>query len=164
MSFCFMSMHAFLTDIPATTSVSDARRSGVCVKCGSIKVSGKYSCCARGGSWFKKCGDVGDTKLDHTWTEGIQACKSFGNSDTYKPPIRFMVHLGGITYPLNTTQSRNATKQHATIGRAGSMSNEFSASSKDRFELAKVAVYIFGLFVSSHLTFIRSNEGAADAE
>ena len=48
----------------------------VCPKCGTVKKSGKRSCCARGGGWFKNCGDVGDTKFDHTWAEGIQACKS----------------------------------------------------------------------------------------
>ena len=50
--------------------------SPVCLECGTIKKSGKRSCCARGGAWFKNCGDVGDTKSDHTWAEGIQACKS----------------------------------------------------------------------------------------
>ena len=48
----------------------------VCPKCGTVKKSGKRSCCARGGGWFKNCGDVGDMKFDHTWAEGIQACKS----------------------------------------------------------------------------------------
>ena len=49
----------------------------LCPKCGAIKKSGERerSCCARGGAWFKNCGDVGDTKFDHTWAEGIQACK-----------------------------------------------------------------------------------------
>ena len=32
------------------------------------------SCCGRGGSWFKNCGG-GNTKLQHTWYEGIRACK-----------------------------------------------------------------------------------------
>ena len=47
----------------------------VCRKCGIIKQSGKLSCCARGGAWFKKCGDAGDSNFEHTWVEGIQACK-----------------------------------------------------------------------------------------
>ena len=46
-----------------------------CSKCGTIPKSGKMSCCARGGSWFKNCGGAGNTKLQHTWYEGIQACK-----------------------------------------------------------------------------------------
>ena len=34
--------------------------------------------CARvttGASWFKNCGNDGNSKFDHTWTEGLQACK-----------------------------------------------------------------------------------------
>ena len=32
------------------------------------------SCCARGGSWFKTCGD--GQQSDHTWGEGIRACET----------------------------------------------------------------------------------------
>ena len=47
-----------------------------CPKCNITKKSGTLSCCARGGAWFKNCGDVGDTQFDHTWAEGIEACTS----------------------------------------------------------------------------------------
>ena len=40
--------------------------------------SGKMSCC----SWFNNCGAAGNTKLDRTWYEGMQACKSRGQSKT----------------------------------------------------------------------------------
>ena len=40
------------------------------------------SCCGRGGSWFKNCGSSGNTKLQHTWYEGIQACKARSQSKT----------------------------------------------------------------------------------
>ena len=46
-----------------------------CSKCGVSKKSGKLSCCARGGAWFKNCGDIGDSKFDHAWSEGMQACE-----------------------------------------------------------------------------------------
>merc|ERR1712203_897227 len=46
----------------------------VCPKCGTIAKSGKSSCCGRGGSWFKNCGSAGNTKLEHTWHEGMHAC------------------------------------------------------------------------------------------
>ena len=46
----------------------------LCPKCGTAK-SGQ-SCCGRGGSWFKKCGDSGDDNFEHTWFEGITACKT----------------------------------------------------------------------------------------
>ena len=48
----------------------------VCPVCGTSKKSGMLSCCARGGAWFNDCGDVGDTKFNHTWAEGMQTCKS----------------------------------------------------------------------------------------
>ncbi len=41
-----------------------------CPKCGTVKNSGKRSCCASGGAWIKKCGDAG---LEHTWIDGIEA-------------------------------------------------------------------------------------------
>ena len=40
------------------------------------KKYGKSSCCGRGGSWFGKCGSVGDANLGYTWYEGIRACKA----------------------------------------------------------------------------------------
>ena len=49
--------------------------STTCPKCGTAKKSKKLSCCAHGGAWYKNCGYEGDTKFDHTWTEGEQACK-----------------------------------------------------------------------------------------
>ena len=54
----------------------------VCPKCGTIAKSGKTSCCGRGGSWFRNCGGAGNTKLKHTWYEGIHGCKSRGRSKT----------------------------------------------------------------------------------
>ena len=73
--FCFKICFAD-TEHPVTTSLSLASGIGSrCVECGTTKKSGKLSCCARGGSWFKNCGDGGDSKFDHTWAEGIQACK-----------------------------------------------------------------------------------------
>ena len=47
-----------------------------CSECGTIKKSGKLSCCGRGGSWFGICRSDGNTNLGHTWYEGIQACKA----------------------------------------------------------------------------------------
>ena len=58
----------------AVTSAITARP--VCLKCGTIAKSGKISCCGHSGSWFGNCGGAGNDKFDHTWYEGIQACKS----------------------------------------------------------------------------------------
>ena len=58
-------------DTTTTTTISSE-----CPRCGTITKSGKMSCCGRGGSWVKSCGRAGKTKLQHTWYEGIQSCKS----------------------------------------------------------------------------------------
>merc|ERR1711959_126224 len=46
-----------------------------CPKCGKFKKSGRASCCAPGGSWFKDCGAAGNTKVNYKWTDGANACK-----------------------------------------------------------------------------------------
>ena len=50
--------------------------SSVCPKCGTIGKSGKSSCCGRGGSWYRNCGNAGNEKAGHTWYEGVQACNT----------------------------------------------------------------------------------------
>jgi len=57
---------------PRTTTIISSE----CPKCGNMEKSGKISCCGRGGSWFGNCASAGNTKLDHTWHEGVQACKA----------------------------------------------------------------------------------------
>ena len=66
-------MRTCVVYIPASTRTII---SAVCSKCGTIEKSRKASCCGRGGSWFRKCGASSNSKFDHTWSEGIQACKS----------------------------------------------------------------------------------------
>merc|ERR1719174_2628569 len=40
-----------------------------------FKKSSRVSCCAPGGDWYKNCGGVGNKHVDHSWSEGAQACK-----------------------------------------------------------------------------------------
>ena len=47
----------------------------LCPKCGAIQKSGRLSCCGHGGSWFENCGNARSANVDHTWVEGIWACK-----------------------------------------------------------------------------------------
>ena len=60
--------------VATTTTVSS-----VCPKCGIAK-SGKSSCCGRGGSWHTSCGSAYNTRLQHTWYEGLHACKAWARS------------------------------------------------------------------------------------
>jgi len=60
---------------PANPPAIPPSRTNICSECAILKKSGKSSCCAPGGSWYNNCGNVGDRSFDHTWVEGIQACR-----------------------------------------------------------------------------------------
>merc|ERR1712032_235797 len=47
-----------------------------CPKCGSFAKSGRVSCCAPGGSWYKNCGGATNKHADHRWFDGVEACKA----------------------------------------------------------------------------------------
>merc|ERR1712113_1138023 len=69
--------HRWIEGMEACSKPKQTTRiSSACSKCGTIKKSGKTSCCGRGGSWFRNCGGGGNSNLDHTWFEGIRACKT----------------------------------------------------------------------------------------
>ena len=46
-----------------------------CPKCGTFAKSGRKSCCAPGGAWFKNCGGARNKSVGHKWFEGVAACK-----------------------------------------------------------------------------------------
>ena len=64
-----------LAEAVKMTTASEVKINNGCSKCAILKHSGKLSCCSRGGTWFRNCGDAGDSKFDHTWSEGMEACK-----------------------------------------------------------------------------------------
>ena len=114
--------HIVPTEAPAKTRIS-AASDRQCVKCGTAKNSGKRSCCAHGGDWFKNCGDVGDTKFNHTWAEGIQVCKGLGHSESSETtPLRFMLrHVAATVCSLDATQVRNDTQSERSVCSPGGM-------------------------------------------
>ena len=121
---CGVNSHVVLTEAPARTRIStSAARGSGCAKCGTTKKSGKRSCCAHGGDWFKNCGDDGDTKFGHTWAEGIQVCKGFGTSVLGKTtPLRLMFrHEAATVCSLDTTQVRNDTPGETSMCSPGGM-------------------------------------------
>ena len=122
------------TPTMTTTSLSTPRLSDRCVKCGIYKKSGKRSCCARGGDWFKNCGDAGDTKFDHTWIEGVRACAGSASSLEVQSP------LGAIAYPLSTTQTGHGGENRTNIRHSGGVLDAGSTDSEGRLGLAKVVV------------------------
>ena len=122
--------------------------SSVCTKCGTTKKSGKRSCCARGGAWFKNCGDAGEVKFDHTWAEGVQVCKGFGTSVLIEP---IFGRVGVIGHLTNAPPSRNVTQQKKYIYRLDSILNTDGSESQTHAGLANVDVCICVLFIISHL-------------
>ena len=59
---------------PASIDILTIRiilRSTECPNC--VKAGNTFTCCAKGGSWFKKCGP----NRERTWTEGATACARF---------------------------------------------------------------------------------------
>ena len=94
LSLCFTNVH-----IPAA-----ARKAigSACFECGTIGKSGKTSCCGHGGTWFRNCGSVGSAKLDHTWVEGIQACKARSRSKRGIDQQRNSVYHNSIDYSNGT--------------------------------------------------------------
>jgi len=66
----------------ASTTPAVAAANKVCSKCGKFTKSGRVSCCAPGGAWYKNCGGAGNKKFDYNWIEGVEACKSTAATTT----------------------------------------------------------------------------------
>ena len=86
----------------ATTDTTTT--SAVCPVCGTLVESGQLSCCARGGGWHGNCGGAGDAKFDHTWFEGIQACKQFAMVELPAEP--------NVLQEMKIHLTPNASQQH----------------------------------------------------
>ena len=69
-----------ITSPPINRSInSRSMIAKTCSKCGINEKSDKRSCCAPGGAWFKNCGSARNRTIDHTWVEGVEACRgNFG--------------------------------------------------------------------------------------
>ena len=135
-----------------TTSVPATSSSKVCPKCGATSKSGKRSCCARGGAWFKNCGDAGDTEFGHTWAEGIQTCEHSGNLDVLKSPRQVMLrHAGVVDCPLDLDRPCNATKRRKNTHDPVRMSNVGITDSGFCVGVAKATVRTCTLFIMLYI-------------
>ena len=61
--------------ISTLSATSTIDRTITCPKCATFQRSGRVSCCAPGGAWFKNCGGFSNKNVDHKWSEGVDACK-----------------------------------------------------------------------------------------
>ena len=91
-----------------------------CSKCAYFKKSGKRSCCASGGAWFKDCGDADNPNVNHTWAEGMQACNEFADESSVEVAMQGMLRhetrIGGM---LRVAEQWNVSPQHGTTGTSG---------------------------------------------
>ena len=130
----------------ATTEAAVSNNKG-CSKCGILKKSGKLSCCARGGDWFKNCGDISDSNFGHTWVEGIQACTRFVNlSSVESSELLMMNYDRSKVQSLTVTQSPNTTHHQTNIYPI--VDSGTVDDSKDRVELTKIVVCVYLLLIS----------------
>ena len=106
-----------------------------CSKCGKNKETGQVSCCFRGGSWFNKCGDMGD----HTWSEGVDACKQQANLD-----------LGEVQ--LQQILTKKVTVKQQSIDFVDARAHGLAAAnSQGHSELTRLAAFIGVCFFSLHI-------------
>ena len=63
------------TSTSASTPLIISNLEMVCSRCGAFRKSGRASCCAPGGAWFRKCGGPGSSNVDHSWSEGAKTCE-----------------------------------------------------------------------------------------
>ena len=158
-AICTYNLHAFhvcqrlhlATEEATMTSLSSKDTVNImCTKCGAAKASGKRSCCTRGGAWFKKCGNIGDTQFEHTWAEGIQACQGFPISES--PPQVMLHQTRLISFPVDATPARNVPRQQTNICCwSGSVTNAANKDPKDCVCSAKLIICICILFITLHL-------------
>ena len=108
-----------------------------CPKCGIIKKSSISSCCARGGAWFRKCGDAGNLNFDHTWGEGIQACKARASSLMVEVREQDLLE-GMIDQTINWTNLQNADQQHGNVYLSAKAVDVSTADNPDYLKLAGI--------------------------
>ena len=132
------------TAVTAATVKSAVASASKCPKCGTTKKSGKLSCCAHGGAWFKKCGDAGDTQFVHTWTEGIQACSEvLVSSLLTETRLQVVLRKGNVSVDLlNMSERRSITQQKMGSIRSVSVSNVGTADYEDCAGFARVVLCI----------------------
>merc|ERR1719174_1643012 len=78
-----------ICDVSSVTNMDDMFLNVVsCPRCGTFRKSGRVSCCAPGGAWFKNCGGLGSKFLNHRWSEGVKSCKPASTTTTVRPVCR----------------------------------------------------------------------------
>ena len=130
-------------EAPTTTSVSGVSTKE-CSKCGSMKKSGKLSCCARGGAWYGNCGDAWDSNVDHTWLEGMQACTG---SSLFSSKAQVLIRHE----QLNATSEENGLQQKIIDFTDDRTASVGTAKCKGFCSLLKVAIFMSIVGIVLHM-------------
>ena len=136
-------MSVSLSPAPTATATTSSL---VCPRCVRVKKSGRRTCCARGGAWFRNCGAGGDTRFDHTWAEGLQACSGLFSGKTQPEPM--LRH--------EQTQSQlNDFKQQIFDSANGRISSPATiANSRGFYSLTKINILITFLWTASIVLWV----------
>ena len=95
-----------------------AASSPVCPRCAMVKRSGKLSCCARSGSWYKNCARTSDSAFEHTWNEGLAACRHAEMSPVAAIRVKqALVKEGSTSQRIDVVQNQT---NHAFVTSTGS--------------------------------------------
>ena len=123
--------------------MTETRIAPVCPKCAAIKKSGKLSCCAPGGAWFKNCGTIRNSNTDHTWVEGMQACKDVVGLFSVKAEAQF----ASINQTTTTQQLNDVEKQRNIDSTIDTMYDVSTGNSKESVQLYHTVVFTSFLFI-----------------
>ena len=126
----------------STPAVTVTRITPVCPKCAAIKKSGKLSCCAPGGAWFNNCGFSSNSKTEHTWFEGVQACKNVVSLFSGKEESQFILVNQTIA-----TQHVNDVDQQTIDSTLAVAYDVPTGNSKYNDQLLHIVVFISILFI-----------------
>ena len=111
-----------------------------CPKCGINRKNGKRSCCVRGGAWFRKCGDPGDTTFAHTWLEGINVCENLGALFSNKAQS---IHRNQITQTdLDVVHAHDGSQQKSGDSPAADALHVGTSNFEDCAVLSKIAILV----------------------
>ena len=127
----------------STPAVTATRITPVCPKCAAIKKSGELSCCASGGAWFENCGTSGNSNTDHTWVEGMQACRDVVSLASGKAEPQFIISVHQTT----STQQLNEVEHQVIDSTLAAVYDVPMRNSKDNDQISHVAVFSSLLFI-----------------
>ena len=124
----------------STSTVMAMRIVPVCPKCAVVKKFGELSCCASNGDWFRKCGNSGNSKTEHTWFERMQTCKDVVSLLPGKAEEQFVTPVNQAT---NIKQLNNG--EHKTIDSTAAAVHEVpTGNSKDHHGiLVSISIVLF---------------------